>query len=247
MPYLIYPRGPRGGVRVPGYVSGIAPPAAQPPPTNLLQWFDAGSIVGLTDGQALTTWTDKQSGWNATQSTAANKPLYKTNILNGLPGVLFDGSNDWMGSTFGTWGSTLGTVYIVATITDTFYTIYGWRTDEYWYYDATHSYLGTFRNVRLNNVAISWPGTGAHVITIQSSTTSYTVWRDRSSIYSGTASWGIGAGVTLGVAGAGGGDGGTTNSWFSGHIHEILAYNTDHSAAQRAAIWDYFTNRWGLA
>lgn len=68
---------------------------------GLKAWYDATRIVGdgnaTNDGDAMAAWTDHSgSGNNLAQSTTANKPLYKTNITLGLPGVLFDGSNDWM-------------------------------------------------------------------------------------------------------------------------------------------------------
>jgi len=64
---------------------------------GLLLWLKADAISGLTDGAALSTWTDSSGrGNNATQGTGGNQPLYKTSIVGSLPGVLFDGSNDFM-------------------------------------------------------------------------------------------------------------------------------------------------------
>lgn len=65
--------------------------------SGLQLWLKADSIAGLNDGDALTTWVDQSGvGNNVTQATTANKPLYKTNIVNSLPVVRFDGSNDFM-------------------------------------------------------------------------------------------------------------------------------------------------------
>lgn len=49
----------------------------------------------LVDDDPVTTWPD-QSGnnYDGTQATVAHKPTYKTGILNGLPIVRFDGSDD---------------------------------------------------------------------------------------------------------------------------------------------------------
>lgn len=58
--------------------------------------FDASKITGLSDNDPVATWADLRGGNSFTQSTADYKPLYKTNIQNSLPGVLFDGSNDFM-------------------------------------------------------------------------------------------------------------------------------------------------------
>jgi hypothetical protein len=63
-------------------------------------WLDATTIVGLSDGDDVTTWSDLSGyGRHATQATAGNKPHYKTNIQNGKPVVRFDGTDDWMSGT----------------------------------------------------------------------------------------------------------------------------------------------------
>lgn len=71
-------------------------------PTNIsgLQfWFKADSLA-LSDGNAISTWNDSgPRGANATQGSGTSQPLYKTNIKNGLPCVLFDGSNDYFNVT----------------------------------------------------------------------------------------------------------------------------------------------------
>lgn len=53
--------------------------------------------LGLSDNDTVTTWTDSSlEGNDATQATPGSKPVFKTNQLNGLPIVRFDGSNDFM-------------------------------------------------------------------------------------------------------------------------------------------------------
>lgn len=65
--------------------------------SGLRLWLSADRITGLADGDPVTTWPDLsgQSN-NATQSTTAAKPLYKTAIVNGRPGILFDGVDDFL-------------------------------------------------------------------------------------------------------------------------------------------------------
>lgn len=64
------------------------------PTDKLKQLFYSGNISGLTDGQSIQTWIDPISGLNASQSSAANRPIYKANIFgnNTIPSVLFQGS-----------------------------------------------------------------------------------------------------------------------------------------------------------
>jgi hypothetical protein len=57
-------------------------------------WISADSLA-LNDGDSVTTWTDLSGqGNNVSQSNATYRPLYKTNIINGKPALLFDGAND---------------------------------------------------------------------------------------------------------------------------------------------------------
>ena len=56
--------------------------------------YDARFISGLANDATVGTWSSRTNSNDATQSTEANKPLYKTNQLNGNPVVQFDGSND---------------------------------------------------------------------------------------------------------------------------------------------------------
>lgn len=64
--------------------------------SNLKLWLRADSLsASLSNNDPVTTWED-ESGQNndATQATAAKKPLFKTNqlILNALPALYFDGT-----------------------------------------------------------------------------------------------------------------------------------------------------------
>ena len=63
---------------------------------NLVLHFDASAITGLNDNDLIAQWNDL-SGLNnhATQATETNKPKYKTNIVNGLPVVRFDGIDNF--------------------------------------------------------------------------------------------------------------------------------------------------------
>jgi hypothetical protein len=62
--------------------------------STLEVWLKADAIAGLT-GNPVSTWSDRSgNNVNATQSNVGNQPAYTTNVLNGLPVVRFDGSND---------------------------------------------------------------------------------------------------------------------------------------------------------
>lgn len=61
---------------------------------NLQLWLDA-TRINQADNTAVASWAD-QSGnaYNAEQSGTAARPTYRTNQLNGLPAVVFDGTDD---------------------------------------------------------------------------------------------------------------------------------------------------------
>jgi len=65
------------------------------PRSILLAWLDVSQITGLADGDAVSSVADLAGGGrNWEQATAAYRPLYKVNQINGLPALDFDGSND---------------------------------------------------------------------------------------------------------------------------------------------------------
>lgn len=67
-----------------------------PGKTTTALWLDAADEITFTkDGEAISQWNDKSgNARHVTQATPANQPLYKTNTVNSLASVLFDGSND---------------------------------------------------------------------------------------------------------------------------------------------------------
>ncbi|HEY1790197.1 MAG TPA: lamin tail domain-containing protein, partial [Verrucomicrobiae bacterium] len=55
-----------------------------------ITWFKADAINGATNDAPLAIWNDSSgNGYNATQSTPSQDPIYVTNAMNGLPVVRF--------------------------------------------------------------------------------------------------------------------------------------------------------------
>lgn len=64
--------------------------------SGLTLWLKADSL-SLNNGDLVGTWTDSSgNGHDATQVNTTRKPTYKTNILNGKPGLVFDGIQTFM-------------------------------------------------------------------------------------------------------------------------------------------------------
>lgn len=61
---------------------------------GMVFWFKADALV-LSNNDPVATWADSSGiGNDATNAASGERPLYKTNIVNSLPAVLFDGSDD---------------------------------------------------------------------------------------------------------------------------------------------------------
>lgn len=104
-----------------GTFGGVPPESIGGGASSFRLWLKADKITGLTDGSTVSSWTDYSgNNNNATQSTEANKPVFKTGIstLNGKPAVRFDGTtNDFMSLAAQVIGSQQFTIFAVVNST----------------------------------------------------------------------------------------------------------------------------------
>jgi len=83
-------------------VLGLATRAAQaqvawtPSNTTVAAWYDAADAgTVLISGTAVTNWLDKSgNGYHSSQASSNPRPQYQSSVLNGLPVVMFDGTDD---------------------------------------------------------------------------------------------------------------------------------------------------------
>lgn len=125
-------------------------PLYLPPPSTIssnIVWLDAEHSTFDLDGSAVVQWRDVLGRAGAVQLTTANRPSLVANRRNNKPGIVFDGTNDFLdlGNLSGQF-PTAATAIIVATIGET--PARG---------DADYNLLGT-----LNNSANRWRGTGGN-------------------------------------------------------------------------------------
>lgn len=227
---------------------------AQTPPTNnLTLWLDAGAIAGLTDGSAVALWTNKGNvAANLTQVTPADRPLYKTNIINGLPAVRFDGASDFLASVAAStfMSSTQYTIFSVfsATAIDrnnaaTYMNdlLVGDRdgyAGQYLkgsgpsYSALAYNYGGGDQSVGTTITTNAW-----YALVTRHEAGNIYVHKDGeadASTASGTTTWPIPSDVLQVGFNKPGYDG-----WFQGDIAEILIYNTALSSGDRASVESY--------
>jgi hypothetical protein len=62
--------------------------------SGLVWWLKSDSITGLNNNDPVSTWNDSSSSAINLTGTGTTRPLYKTNMKNGKPAVVFDGVDD---------------------------------------------------------------------------------------------------------------------------------------------------------
>lgn len=205
--------------------------------TGYLAHYDA-STLAFANNDPVDAWPDlSPTGYDGVQATSGNRPVFKTNIQNSLPGVLFDGTTDYIN---------LPQTETIASNFAVFYcftpssggggygnllrhqdnkVIGGWHGDSHKFYTYPEAD----------------PATGAlaedvpYVFTVANTTGTWTVYQS-------------------GVAGATGSSamtcqldtlGGVGNN-FKGYIFEVIVYDAALSAGDRGDVEDYLIDKWGI-
>lgn len=82
-------------VRDPALLASGGEEAPTPPTTNdLLLWLVAEDLA-LANNDPVSSWVDRSANaWDMTQGNPAERPIFKTNRINGYPTVASDGDSD---------------------------------------------------------------------------------------------------------------------------------------------------------
>lgn len=226
---------------------GGGPPLPSLP--GLLFHVKADSLA-LSDNDPVASWPDQGGeGNDVANATGSQRPLYKVNIQNSLPGVLFDGTDDYLSRTSAVnqpENSTVYSIYAVLRFTDadTTESVFGAGESVGFRFLKTGSNRAiTHRSVAdlvdgaaTNNtelwsaVKTSAPLTKLWINgvneTITNSTAAMTA-PGVSPIFVGRFSTGLGF-------------------FFTGYIFELLWYENDHSDTDRQAVEAYLNGKWGV-
>lgn len=214
-----------------------------------LLWLDANAITGLNDSDPVGAWEDSSTSNNdATQGTAGKKPLYKTNIANGKPGLLFDGTDDQLVLTgFPTIGGATFpdmAYFFVAqplTGTDTYSTwLSAGASNGFWFKGDTKKLSFYTASDHLNSTAINFSET--HLWSLEQVGGSS---GDSQFYLDGTAD-GTHTGVGLQWAPNSIGDDSGSET-FKGYLFEMLVYTTALSAQNRSDLTAYLKTKYGIA
>lgn len=213
---------------------------------GLKLWLDASQIVGLNDGDAVSTWSDASgNGFDATQSVGVVKPVYKTGIRNGKPVVRFDGVDDYLlNASFAV--NQPSTWFVVVTTT-------GGSPSFRFIVDAHDP--GTAREALIYTVATTKWSTYANVFLDESGTTAGSTWKSVQAVFNGaSSSIVVGGTTTAGNPGSSNLSGGynigtiagTPAYFFGGDIAEMGCYDSVLSAGNLAALQTYLNAKYAL-
>lgn len=255
---------------------GLQTLISQPSDIDGLQlWLDA-TYINQEDNTAVSTWEDKSgNGYDATQSTSANQPVFKKNIINGKPSILFDGVNDTLSvpsstSIFKFLHSTDSTVFLVCQAglvanpavnmtlihtanSTTLKGIYIRYDDASTNNDRIghNIYFGTSgQTVSSQQTTLgSFPANQFNYINVVSKPTNATA-SERSAIQINNGTIRKGNAAT-GVASTDDASlnltiGGYSLTFLNGYISEILIYNKALTSGEIASIHNYIKSKWDL-
>ena len=133
---------------------------------GLTQWYAADKLPVMGDGTAVAAWQDSSgNGFDVSQATGANQPLYKTNIFKGQPALFFaNSSSRYLGNTASNpfASGAARTVFIVARTTNTQDPLLTYRTSaSYWsamvYSDTGPYFWGDGSSINLSSSIVRVP------------------------------------------------------------------------------------------
>ena len=212
---------------------------------NMRLWLKADAITGLADGAAVSSWADSSPiGNTATQATAARQPVYKTNILNGLPSVRFDGNTgttpDYLDITSSSFTSySIFAVYkCTGTAANPYNALIG-CTGGGFYAGGT--------NANARGPAV-YDGTAWFACSAASTTANLIEYRNRNIILNGSVPAyatqrilaGTFAATAIGIRTI------SDTTAFAGDIHELIIYGEELSQRKRLYVQNYLATKYGL-
>ena len=199
-------------------------------------WLKANEIVGLVDNDPIATWPNKGSGnstYNATESNADLRPIYKTNIINGLPCAYFNNSGMITALNPGSF-FTVFTVY-ASNVTGFFYGRVLQGSDN-WIVGPCEGFQTAYNGNFLYGPAVNTNFVISSFIT----TVAGAVLRiNGSQVDSNGSTNGPG---TLGL----GEEGSTTGNIFTGYLAEVMLYLGTLSAPNILSIESYLRTKYAL-
>jgi autotransporter-associated beta strand protein len=208
--------------------------------TDAVLWLDAAQLIGLNNGDTVSSWTD-MSGNNNHATLSKGAPKYQTNVLNGQPIMRFTAADMFATANLSAQFPSAATLFIVATINssgyDLLYTGSAWN--EWWRYNGNgYSYPAVFRSPRIEGYC-TMPTAGTRLFTVSSSASAWRMSID--GIRKGVASGSYSAGGVQNIPGNA-----NEASPCACDIAEVIEFNRVLTAGEESAVNTYLANKYGL-
>ncbi len=226
------------------YVAFLATSPAVPP-VGLMVWFKPDAGITKDGSNNVTAWTDQRSGFTVVPNTATD-PTWTANMLNGEPGLVFNGSQrltspdyvpldqDFTIVACGVSNDTVGERYIadVGNPTGETRTLGNYDNVNIFGNYPNNVQAGQFLNVGEDNIVEG-------VYTKSNQTISF--YERGNANGSGTiATNATSAGLNIGDV-----SNGSYPRFWDGTIHEVLIYNRALSTAERQQVEGYLADKYG--
>jgi len=213
--------------------------------------------LGITlNGATVSAWANQgTAGGSFTQGTASDQPTYVASALNGKPGVLFDGTNDFLtnASALSTWITASSyTAFVVFSATSITTNDASSFNNSPLLADSGGNWGQHLKSTGPTVLAFHWAGSDKHADNTIATATPYAFMHR----YDGTDIVGrLGLGTRVSVAATGIGSlagnlriGRTWTgaaAFLNGYIHEAIVYSDAKSNDEQDAVVAYLRSFWG--
>ena len=231
-------------------------PLYLPPPSTIssnVLWLDAEYSSFELDGSSVVQWKDVLGRASAGQVTAASRPSLVANRRYNKPGVVFDGSNDFLslGNIGGRFPSA-ATVIVVATIGETpargdsDYNLIGTLNNNAnrWRATTGNGAFGLFSNAVLTGFPETMPANGTYIWSVRASQaqgisirTNSLSTHTRSNQFTTTFTYDPGTAYVIGANANG------SAGFLAGTIYAIAMFNEALSEKELRTMEEYFAWR----
>jgi hypothetical protein len=221
-------------------------------------WIDANDTATILDAEGdnaasgalfsgqVATWQDKSgSGFHVSAPTAAERPAYGTNTLNGRGVVTFDGTTDRLIRT-GTANITGDdyTAFIVfnrttASARDAAFELATGASRNGIFINDSGGRIGLYHNGTFYNSSNVYTVGQYEIVSVVVNTTALSMFIDAGLVASGTGS------VRTATNSIYIGDDSTSNDQLLGNIAEVMIYDRDLTADERHDVENYLAHKWG--
>lgn len=217
--------------------------------SGLRVWYAADAIVGLSDGDPVSTWEDGTALNVDFTAAGSNRPTYKTNVVNGKPVVRFDGTDDSMVATSGSVWTTEAEFFLVLKADNdpgvsnkNAPAGFGSSGTAPLYPDGSGDVWVDFASTTTHNAGPAGVAlTSFRLLNVESRAGGFYVRVDTVEILADGSNTAAGEPTPLRIGGYGG------TNFFDGDIAEIAVFDPHLSAPDKAALAAWFKAKYALA